>query len=52
MENVKAILGLNGIIWIYFSTVVVEDEYFNDDKTKISIAIIKNGNVLNIKDVK
>ncbi len=35
VENVKAILGLNGIIWIYFSTVVVEDEYFNDDKTKI-----------------
>ena len=35
IENIKAILGLNGIIWVYFSTVVVEDEYFNDDKTKI-----------------
>ena len=35
IDNIKAILGLNGIIWVYFSTVVVEDEYFNDDKTKI-----------------
>ena len=35
VDNIKAILGLNGIIWVYFSTVVVEDEYFNDDKTKI-----------------
>ena len=35
VDNIKAILGLNGIIWVYFSTVEVEDEYFNDDKTKI-----------------
>ena len=37
VDNIKAILGLNGIIWVYFSTVVVEDEYFNDDKTKIDL---------------
>ena len=37
IDNIKAILGLNGIIWVYFSTVVVEDEYFNDDKTKIDL---------------
>ena len=37
VDNVKAILGLNGAIWVYFSTVQVEDEYFNDDKTKIAL---------------
>ena len=35
IDDIKAILGLNGIIWIYFSTVKVADEYFNDDKTQI-----------------
>ena len=35
IDNIKAILGLNGIIWVYFSTVEVADEYFNDDKTQI-----------------
>ena len=35
VDDIKAILGLNGIIWIYFSTVKVTDEYFNDDKTQI-----------------
>ena len=35
VDDIKAILGLNGLIWVYFSTVEVEDEYFNDDKTKI-----------------
>ena len=34
-NDIKAILGMNGIIWIYFSTIKVEDEYFTDDKTKI-----------------
>lgn len=37
LENdVKAILGINGIIWVYYSTVKVENEYFTDDKTKIN----------------
>ena len=35
VDNIKSILGLNGIIWIYFSTVKVADEYFNDDKTQL-----------------
>lgn len=35
VDDIKAILGLNGIIWVYFSTVKIEDEFFNDDKTKI-----------------
>ena len=35
INDIKAILGLNGIIWVYFSTVKVADEYFNDDKTQI-----------------
>ena len=35
IDDIKAILGLNGIIWVYFSTVKVADEYFNDDKTQI-----------------
>ena len=37
VDNIKAILGLNGIIWVYFSTVKVEDEYLNDDKTKMDL---------------
>ena len=35
IDDIKAILGLNGAIWVYFSTVKVADEYFNDDKTQI-----------------
>lgn len=35
VDNIKAILGSNGMIWIYFSTVKIADEYFNDDKTQI-----------------
>ena len=35
IDNIKAILGLNGIIWVYFSTVKVADEYFSDDKNQI-----------------
>jgi exosome complex component RRP4 len=37
VDNIKAILGLNGIIWVYFSTVKFEDEYLNDDKTKMDL---------------
>jgi exosome complex RNA-binding protein Rrp4 len=37
VDDIKAILGLNGIIWVYFSTVVIQDEYFNDDKTKLDL---------------
>lgn len=35
-NDVKAILGMNGVIWVYYSTVKVENEYFTDDKTKIN----------------
>ena len=35
VDDIKAILGLNRLIQVYFSTVEVEDEYFNNDKTKI-----------------
>ena len=35
VNNMNAILGMNGIVWVYYSTVNVEDEYFTDDKTKI-----------------
>ena len=37
VDDIKAILGLNGLIWVYFSTVVIQDEYFNDDKTKLDL---------------
>lgn len=36
INDIKAILGMNGLIWIYFSTIKVEDEYFTDDKNKIN----------------
>ena len=36
VNNVKIILGINGCVWIYFSSLKVEDEYFTDDKNKIS----------------
>ena len=36
VNDVKIILGINGCVWIYFSSLKVEDEYFTDDKNKIS----------------
>lgn len=37
IDNIKAILGINGLVWVYYSTVNVEDEYFIDDKNKNDI---------------
>ena len=34
-NDIKAILGINGFIWVYYSTVNVDEDYFTDDKTKI-----------------
>ena len=34
-NDIKAILGINGLIWVYYSTVNVDEDYFTDDKTKI-----------------
>ena len=63
VDNIKAILGMNGCVWVYFSTVKIENEYFSDDKAKIaliekdekpdekaSILIILFSNIIHILD--
>lgn len=35
MEDVKIIIGMNGYIWVYFSTVKLESDYFTEDISKI-----------------
>jgi hypothetical protein len=37
IPDIKAIIGVNGYIWIYYSTVKIDSEYFSDDQTKINI---------------
>lgn len=44
--DVKAIIGKNGIIWIYYSTIKVETEYFTDDQTKLKYA-----NQIEVKEI-
>lgn len=34
--DVKAIVGMNGLIWIYYSTVKIDANYFTDDQTQIN----------------
>ena len=36
IPDIKAILGINGLIWIYYSTVKLDNEYFTDDQTKVN----------------
>jgi hypothetical protein len=36
ITDVKAILGKNGLIWVYYSTIKLDNEYFTDDTTKIN----------------
>jgi exosome complex component RRP4 len=36
VKNVKIILGINGCVFIYFSSLKVDDDFFTDDKNKIS----------------
>lgn len=31
VNNVKCIIGMNGLIWIYYSTLKLDSEYFSDD---------------------
>ena len=38
MDDVKMILGMNGLIWIYYSTIKLEQEYFSEDLSKIENA--------------
>jgi len=35
MADVKIIIGMNGYIWVYFSTVKLESDYFTEDISKI-----------------
>lgn len=35
IENIKVIIGMNGNIWVYFSTVKIESEYFTEDPSKL-----------------
>ena len=36
MPDLKALIGMNGLIWIYYSTVKIDSEYFSDDQNKLS----------------
>jgi hypothetical protein len=36
IPDIKAIVGRNGWIWIYYSTIKLGNEYFTDDQTKIN----------------
>ena len=42
IDNIKAILGINGLIFVYYSTLVIQDEYFADDKNNIENLMGKN----------
>lgn len=35
--EIKAIVGMNGLIWIYYSTVKLDSEYFTDDQTQVNL---------------
>jgi exosome complex RNA-binding protein Rrp4 len=37
-DDVKMMLGMNGLIWIYYSTIKLEQEYFSEDLSKIENA--------------
>ncbi len=36
VKDIKAIIGRNGWIWVYYSTVKLGNEYFTDDQTKVN----------------
>ena len=44
LDDIKLIIGMNGMIWIYYSTITNESEYFSDDFSKIQA---KNVNEVN-----
>lgn len=37
IKDIKAIIGRNGWIWVYYSTVKLGNEYFTDDQTKVNV---------------
>ena len=46
-DDVKLILSMNGLIWIYYSTIKLEQEYFSEDLSKIE-SINKNEVTFNL----
>ena len=36
LSDIKAIIGMNGYIWIYYSTLKLDSEYFTDDQTQLN----------------
>lgn len=44
VNDIKCILGKNGVIWVYYSTVKIGSEYFSDDQNKIG-ELFKNEEV-------
>jgi hypothetical protein len=34
--EIKAIVGMNGLIWVYYSTLKLDLEYFTDDQTQVN----------------
>lgn len=36
IPDIKAIIGMNGFIWVYYSTINLDSEYFTDDQNKVN----------------
>ena len=34
--DIKCIIGMNGLIWVYYSTVKIESDYFTDDQNQVN----------------
>lgn len=34
--EIKGVIGMNGLIWVYYSTVKLDSEYFTDDQTQVN----------------
>jgi exosome complex component RRP4 len=37
VSDIKAIIGINGLIWIYYSTIKIESDYFTDDQNLVNL---------------
>jgi exosome complex component RRP4 len=37
VPDVKAIIGMNGLVWVYYSTVKIESDYFTDDQNLVNM---------------
>jgi exosome complex component RRP4 len=37
IPDLKTIIGMNGVIWVYYSTVKLDNEYFSDDQNNLIV---------------